>query len=206
MTHHKNAVVAAFKSWLPFAIVIVIFAGLVYVAIQQNYRMSAYDPQIQNAEDIAGAVSKGLTTPDAIVSPNPTADIGDSLSVMAAVFSATGTPIGSSVSVNGKLPTLPQGIFDYAKQHGEERLTWQPQTGVRIAAVVTSFKGPNPGYVLVGRSLKEIELRINMLTEMTAAAALLALILTFLVLYFFASKDPQHHIEHAHTHTETTAV
>ena len=45
--------------WLPLGLVTLILCGLVNLAVQQNYRMSANDPQIQIAEDVADAVSQG---------------------------------------------------------------------------------------------------------------------------------------------------
>lgn len=68
----------ALLSWLPLAAAIVVMSGLIYVAVQQNYRMSANDPQIQVAEDIAAAIDQG-TPPDSIVSPNPTVDLSSTL-------------------------------------------------------------------------------------------------------------------------------
>ena len=196
MTHHKSTLSVTFANWLPFAVIILVFAGLVYVGVQQNYRLNSDDPQIQNAEDIANALDAGSAMPDSIVPPTPTADIAASLSPMAAVFTSTGTPIGASVLVNNKLPTLPAGVFAYVSQHGEERFTWQPTPTVRIAAVVVHFTGATPGYILVGRSLKEVEKRIQQLTEMTALATLVALILTFLCVWYLTKMHEAHHPRH----------
>jgi hypothetical protein len=151
--------------------------------------MSANDPQIQIAEDIADAITTGKAQPDSIVSPEPTADITSSLATFAAIYSATGTPIGSSVSLDGKLPTLPSGVFDNAKLHKEDRLTWQPKAGVRIAAVVVYFGGSNPGFVLAGRSLKEIEIRESQILLLSGLAGIIALVLTFIVMLFFTNKS-----------------
>jgi hypothetical protein len=180
------------RAWLPLAAVIVIFTGLVCVTVQQNYRMSANDPQIQIAEDIAEALSSGKAQADAIVPPQPTAEMAPSLATFVVIYSATGTPIGSSVALDGKLPTLPAGVLDAAKLRGENRLTWQPKTGVRIAAVVVSFSGPNPGYVLAGRSLREVEVRESQLNIMAASAGGLALVVAFLILMYFAKGEERH--------------
>ncbi len=206
MTQHKKRLHAAFLTWLPFAIIIIIFTGLAYVAVQQNYRMNANDPQIQITQDITNALNQGTAPPDSIVPPNPTTDIGQSLQPFVAIYTATGTPIGSSVAVNGKLPTLPSGVFDYVKSHGEERFTWQPSGSVRVAAVVTRFTGQQGGFVLAGRSLKEIEIRESQLTMMAAFAGILALVLTYLVLLYLTklpevhhtiAEEPEHHLHHA---------
>lgn len=178
-----------FKQWLPLAVVIVIFSGLVYAVVQQNYRQSANDPQIQVAQDIATAIGQG-TPADGIVPPNPTAPMSPSLATFVAIYSATGTPIGSSVSLDGKLPTLPQGVFNTVKLKGDDRFTWQPDPGVRIAAVVEPYtSGQTTGYILAGRSLKEIEIRENALELMTGIAMLLALLLSYLVAFLVATMS-----------------
>ena len=180
---NKNVWLDALKQWLPLGVAIIIFSGLVYVAVQQNYRMAANDPQIQIARDISTAISQG-TPADGIVPASPTVSITASLSPFVTIYNATNTPIGSSVSLNGKLPTLPPGVFDKVKAKGESDFTWQPQPGVRIAAVVTRYSsGPDSGYILAGRSLKEVEIRENNLTKMTAVATALALLLSYLTAF-----------------------
>ncbi len=201
-----------FVSWLPLAVVIVIFSGLVYAAVQQNFRMSANDPQIQVAEDVALAVTTGQAPPESIVPAQPTADMAKSLSTFLVIYTATGTPIGASVALDGKLPVPPSGVFDSVKQHGEDRFTWEPKPGLRIAAVVTQYSGPQSGYVLVGRSLREVEIREANLELMAAVAGVAALLITFLLMLYFAkmsapensvakaepekAAEPEHHHEH----------
>ena len=58
MSHHKKIFQEALFSWLPLAVAIIIMSGLVYVVAQQNYRLTANDPQIQIAQDIAAALNK----------------------------------------------------------------------------------------------------------------------------------------------------
>ncbi|MEK7161684.1 MAG: hypothetical protein AAB729_03270, partial [Patescibacteria group bacterium] len=72
MSHHKKIFQEALFSWLPLAVAIIIMSGLVYVVAQQNYRLTANDPQIQIAQDIAAALNKGDVQADAIVPPTPT--------------------------------------------------------------------------------------------------------------------------------------
>ncbi|MBI5531042.1 MAG: hypothetical protein HY918_06125 [Candidatus Doudnabacteria bacterium] len=200
---HKHHLKQACQIWLPMAVITVILAGLVYAAVQQNYRQSANDPQIQIARDVADAIVRGDAQADGIVPPTPTSELANSLATFVAVYSATGTPIGASVSVDGKLPTLPVGVFLAAAQKGENRFTWQPKTGVRVAAVLESFKGKDSGYILVGRSIREVEVRIAQLTIMTGIATALALILSYLAVLWYAMQviKPEHH-EHIHEHTE----
>ena len=56
-----------------------------------------------------------------------------------------------------------------SRQHGEERLSWQPRRGVRIAAVVQRVGGAHPGFVLAGRSLREVEDREEQVLQMAGA-------------------------------------
>jgi len=47
-------------------------------------------------------------------------------------------------------------VLSSTKNGSENWVTWQPRGGVRIAAVVVKSQG---GYVLAGRSLREVEKR-----------------------------------------------
>lgn len=183
---NNNLWYKTFIAWLPLGAVIVIFSGLVYAAVQQSYRMSANDPQIQVAEDVALAVSNGQAPPDSIVPTQPSADMAKSLSTFLAIYSATGTPIGSSVALDGKLPIPPAGMFDYVRQHGEFKETWEPKPGLRIAAVMVPYNGLQSGFILVGRSLREVEIREANLEKMAAAAGVAAVLITFLLMLYFS--------------------
>jgi hypothetical protein len=145
------------KSWIPLAVVITLMSGLVYVTMQQSQRIGANDPQIQMAEDVASALTAGKPL-DSIV-PAAQIDIATSLAPYVVVFDASGKTIASSGLLHNQLPTLPSGVFDYVRQRGEDRITWQPEPGVRSATVVTSYGGAQPGFVLAGRSLREVENR-----------------------------------------------
>lgn len=182
MFQNKNKWYKGFILWLPLGLVALILCGFVNLAVQQNYRMSANDPQIQVAEDIASAVSSGNATPDQIVSPNPTQDLANTLSSFLIIYTATGTPIGSSVVLDGKIPSMPAGVSDYVNLHGEDRITWQPKPGVREAVVVTKFGGATPGFALVGRSLKEIEIRESNLNKISLIALGASWILSYLLI------------------------
>jgi hypothetical protein len=139
-------------------------AGLIYVVVQQNYRQSANDPQIQLAEDSAARLGAGAQ-PQAVVGAD-TVDLVRSLSPFLIVYDDKGNPVASSAQLNGQTPSLPAGVFSSVRESGEDRLTWQPQEGVREAAVIVQFGGSQPGFVLGGRSLTEVEKRVDQLTWM----------------------------------------
>ncbi|MCL4395760.1 MAG: hypothetical protein M1482_13325 [Chloroflexi bacterium] len=147
------------RFWLPLAVVITLLAGLLYGVVQQVNRISANDPQIQLAQDAASALSAG--EPVALVVPADKVDIAHSLAPYVVAFDDSGKVVASSGYLNGAYPALPSGVFDYVRANGEDRITWQPQPGVRSALVVTRVSGPQPGFVMAGRSLREVENRID---------------------------------------------
>src|SRR3954447_21008146 len=162
------------KYWLPTAVAATLLAALIYGAVQQNIRLSANDPQIQVAEDTAQRLGQG-GQPDAQLAQQPV-DIAKSLAVFTMVFDAAGQPRVSGAQLDGQIPVVPAGIFDYVRSHDEERVTWQPRPGVRIAAVVTRYSGTQSGFVLAGRSLREVEKRTHLLTLQVGVAWLATMV------------------------------
>lgn len=147
------------RYWLPFAFVITVLCGLILATSQQIYRQSANDPQIQFSEDIASRLSQGEPT-DSYATSSPI-DIGKSLAPFMIIYNEKGQPVVSQVILDGKTPTIPPGVLDVARQRTEYKVTWQPKPGVRIASVITHYGlGQQAGFVLVGRSLREVENRV----------------------------------------------
>ncbi len=159
------------KPWLPIAAVTTILCGLAYLSVQQDLRMSANDPQIQMAEDAAQGLTQGAAV-DTVV-PTSQIDIARSLAPFVIVFDNRGNPLASSGLLQGEIPHLPPGVLDYVRQNGEDRITWQPQPGVRMASVVVGFSGVKSGFVLAARSLREIEKREDQ-AELEAGLAWIA--------------------------------
>ena len=166
------------KYWLRMAVIVTGLSGLTYTAIQQVLRQSADDPQIQMAEDTAAKLADGQQLQNVV--PPEKVDIATSLAPYIIVFDASGKPIDSSALLDGQAPTIPSGVFDYVRQHGEDRITWSPQFGVRSAIVVIRFHGPNPGFVLAGRSLREVEIREDNILKIIFAGWITILVVTFL--------------------------
>jgi hypothetical protein len=152
----------AIRSWLVLGVAITLLSGVIFGAAHQNYRQSANDPQIQIAEDLAGSLAANTSGKQPSLSGNASIDMATSLATFVAIYDEQGNPITSSGLLDGKMPTLPQGVFDYTRNHGQDRITWEPKDGVRHAIVVQHFGGSQPGFVMVGRSLREVEKRISM--------------------------------------------
>lgn len=172
-------------------------AGLALYAIpQQVLRQGANDPQIQMATDLAARLdyygaSDGLRQ-GALLNSGAVVDMTRSLSPFLVVYDDQGRALGSTAQLNGQTPVPPAGVFDYVRGHGEERVSWQPQRGVRVAAVVERVSGQQPGFVLAGRSLREVESREAQVEHMAGLAwlGMLGLILlgTVMVGWFTRGK------------------
>lgn len=146
---------------------------------QQVLRQGANDPQIALAGDLEARLESGVAPAAAV--PAAAVDMARSLSPFVIVSNDQGQPLASQAVLNGQTPTPPMGVFDYVRQHGEERVSWQPVLGttsnkdeksvlnggmtvqrghgVRIAAVIQRVNGPTPGFVLAGRNMREVEAR-----------------------------------------------
>lgn len=144
--------------------VVTVILLLIYAAVQQTHRTHANDPQIQMARDISLHLKQGKIIEP--IFPVDSIDISKSLGVFAVLYDDHSKPVRSSGFLNGNMPQLPAGVFDFVRSHGEEAITWQPQPGVRMAMVVASVQSPNVSFVAVGRSLKEVEVREGNLLSM----------------------------------------
>lgn len=138
--------------------------ALAFYAIPQHVlRSGLNDPQIQMATDLAVRLEQGSDPANALPT-GPRVDMARSLAPFAIIYDDQGHPIASQGMLNGAAPAPPAGVFDHVRQHGEDRLTWQPVRGpggVRIAAVIERVNGAHPGFVLAGRNMREVEARIG---------------------------------------------
>jgi len=131
------------------------------------------------ANDAADALNSGSSI-ESIV-PQEEVLFAKSLAPFFLIFNSSEQPVAGSGILNNSLQTLPDGVLDYAKEHGENRVTWQPQSGVRIAVVVVPYKD---GFVLAGRNLREVEAREAQVSGFVVATWILALIATFIMIAF----------------------
>ncbi len=146
------------RQFLPLALVATILSGLIFFSSQKILRQSTNDPQIQMAQEFAQALQNGKSPQD-ITGPTQV-DLNKSLSSFVIIFDDSGKIVASQAVLDGRVPTLPKGVFDYTRSKGTDRISWQPKPNIRIAAVLERFEGSKPGFILVGRSLKETDSRI----------------------------------------------
>jgi hypothetical protein len=150
-------------------ILMALFSALTlgFVIIEQNsLRQSANDPQLGMAADLVSRLARGTSAAAAI--PNDQTDMDSSLSAFVIAYNEQGQVLASSAQLNGVVPQLPRGVLDFVRRNGEERITWAPRRDVRIASVVRHVSGPQGGFVIAGRNLREIESRKNLILEQAA--------------------------------------
>jgi hypothetical protein len=160
-------------AWLPFAVAITGLAALAYALDQSNLRHGADDPQIQLAEDAASRLAAGAPVATVVPHTDAPVDIARSLATFVIVYDTADRPVASTAVLDRATPLLPAGVSASARQR-EDRVTWQPRDGVRIAAVVVSYSG---GTVVAGRSLREVEARADDALAVTGLAWLTCLAL-----------------------------
>lgn len=165
--------------YLPFAVVITAFCVLAYATVQQAYRQGANDPQIQIARDAAYALELGKAVEQVV--PSDVVDMDRSLAPFLIVYNTDEQPVAASGTLNDSLQTVPEGVLGYAREKGENRVTWQPQPGTRIAVVIVPYQD---GYVLAGRNLREVEFREAQTTQFAGLTWLLAMAATLIVIAF----------------------
>ena len=148
-----------------------------YSIPQQVLRQGANDPQIALATDLVAVLEQGDLVAmlqqgalPAVAGGSARVDMARSLSPFLIVYDDQGHPLASQAQLNGQIPAPPPGVFENVRQHREARISWQPvlgrEHGVRIAAVIQRVNGPNPGFVLAGRNMREVEARIDQVQQM----------------------------------------
>ncbi len=171
------------------AIIISAIVLLIYISVQQSYRSSANDPQLQMARDISNALSSGKS--QGKIFTVDTIDLTQSLAVFVTLFDKGGNPIQSTGFINATMPRLPQGVYQFTNSNQEDVITWQPQPNVRMATVIEKVNDANIGFVAVGRSLKEVEVRESNILKMSGIVlgiCLALLIIHFVIQNFLARK------------------
>lgn len=196
--------------WIPIAVAGTVVIGLMYAVVQQGYRQSANDTQIEFARNAADYLSQGVS-PQVLISTLSKVDMTKSLSIFSIVFDKNGK-IMYSTAVRGSTLTQhtdsdpfvpPAGVFDYVRAHGEDRITWQTSTGLRFAAVIvpwsvdaetapkTALGTTTSGFFLAARSLALVEDHIRlagMICLMGWLAYIILTVLAVLLTHNFVQK------------------
>ena len=168
------------RIWVPLAVAVSALSLLVYVGVQQTYRQSLNDPQLQLAEDGAARLSAGAS-PESVAG-SPTVDADKSLAPFVIVVGADDAVLASSVALDGSAPRPPIGVLDTARVKGTDTVTWEPRTGVRIASVSVAATGGR--VVVAGRNMRAVEARIDQFGQPALLAWLATLAATLVATWF----------------------
>ena len=169
--------------WIAFALIVCIVFGTVGVIVKTAQRTAANSPQLQIAEDAAAQLKARQSSSLPTANLDPYVDMAKSLAPFVVIYDNLGDPLDGTGYLNGKLPTIPYDVLTHATINNPHAITWQPQPGVREAAVVAL--SPMGNYVLASRSLKEVERQENLTYKMTfigMGAALAVLGVTYFVI------------------------
>ncbi len=177
-----------FFQYLLVAGAITVIFAVIYTAVQQTYRSGANDPQLQIVQDIESRLHSDKSVEKYF---DDTIDIAQSFTPFNALFDANGKAIRSTGYLHNSLPVLPAGVFDFAKAHNEDVLTWQPESGVRMAMVIKYVKASPVNFVASGRSLLDVEVREHNLTAIIIIGWIICIGLLLLnaVIGFFKNKE-----------------
>ncbi len=170
------------RQWLPLAVTIVGLIGVIYIVAQQGFRLGANDLPAQLAHDGAEARSTGAD-PASLVGQG-TVELSQELGPFIMVFDESGAVVASSAQLRGKVPEVPPGVLDVARLRGEDRVTWQPEYGVRMATVTVRVRGGPGGFVLAGHSLLEAEKHIDQAGLLCALGAIAILVGSLVAVVF----------------------
>ncbi|MDB5133007.1 MAG: hypothetical protein JWR02_2756 [Mucilaginibacter sp.] len=151
-----------FKNWVPYAAIITLLCGIIFITTQQSFRSTADDPQYQLIEDGTVAINNGAN-PKSLVNPAQSIEISKSLAPFIVIYDSGGNLIAANANLDGKALTIPKGVLNYIEKHGKDAATWQPRPGVRLAMV--GMKSDAGKIVIAGRSLRKVEERIARLGE-----------------------------------------
>jgi hypothetical protein len=152
----RVALVHALVVYLPPAAAATGLAMLAYLLVQQCLRLSADDLPAALAESTVSQLDRGVAPDQAL--PPDRIELTHSLSPFVLVFDASGQLVTSSAILEGQAPRYPLGALESARARGENRVTWQPEAGVRLATVARPWSG---GFVVAGQSLQLTEQHID---------------------------------------------
>jgi hypothetical protein len=145
-------------------LILTLFGFPAAMSLNGMFRRTANEPQTEIARQYASRLADGEQLEDVI--PARRVDLQQSLEPFAIFYNNQGIPIGGNGYLNQTLQRPPAGVFAYLRAHGNDTITWQPKPGVRIAAVMLRVAGPNPGFLLTGRSLRAVEQQESTLRKM----------------------------------------
>ena len=175
-----------FIFWIVIIFLVTFTCLLTYVVTQQVIRLGANELPVQFATETSTRLENGQSVKDAI--PDETIDISKSLGTFVMIFDKDKNLIATSAMMGNVKPDYAKGVLDYVDKRGEDRVTWQPQVGLRFATVATKIRDK---YIVAGRSLQEPEKLIGTIGNIAFLAWLACVIfssIALVIIYIFIKK------------------
>lgn len=157
------------------ALVLSFLGGGAALVIDQMMRSGANQPQIDMVNWYAGELGAGVAPEDEI--PPGYVDLESSLQPFVIFYDDQGRPVKGTGYLDQALPAPPSGVFDFVREHGSEKVTWEPRHGVRLASVIQRVNGNNAGFLLAGRSLRLVEEEKDILWKMALGVWIVVMLL-----------------------------
>ena len=180
------------KALILLVFVFSFFFFSIYIVFQQYIRSSANDNPDRITRNVWPIVYNG-TMKQFYDTQGEISDLNYPFGI---IFDSQGGAGDSPLRVLGKPITLPQGVFDYAKTHGDDRITWEPLIGSRFAAVITYVPTFIAGqslstttgrtgdlYILTAVSLHESELHADETGLLLLKGWIISIILSVAVIF-----------------------
>lgn len=144
-----------YRSPFFYSLALIIGCLSIYIIIQQSLRMTANSPQDSIVENMSLLAAKQGISLEPILKQS--IDITSEETPFVIVYDKDGNFLASSAVLKGRIPVLPKGVFETVKKSIKKSFTWEPEGGIRIAAVMKYYSGKYSGYILVGRTLTTVE-------------------------------------------------
>lgn len=187
--------------WVQYALIIILVGGFAALSVAHLYRFNFDVPQIEITEALQNALLLGAQPQEVVPDSSGVIDVGKITTPLVAVFDAEGQAVAYNAMVNGSAPVPPKGVFEEALARGENRITWEPEEGTRIALIVRPVG--DAGFAVSGKNLRIAEEQIASLWLRAWFMLGFALLLTLALELFGAWRHSQHsqrNAERGHVH------
>lgn len=164
--------------WLIFMFFVTFTCSLMYLVAQQSMRLSANEAPEQLAVATKLKLQSGKN-PDSMI-PADKVNISKSLDSFFMLFDHNKKIMASSGVMGDSNPSFPQSVLNNVSQSHEDRITWQPEPGLRFATVALKFSN---GYIVAAHSLQETENVIGEITTLMFSLWLACLVVSVTLLF-----------------------
>lgn len=141
--------------WLILMLAGIFTAGCAYISTQQSLRSGADGPAVTAVRQAMVKLENGETPQNAL--PEKT-DIRTSQTPFVYIYDSDKNLVASSAAYGSESIAYPVSVLSEIDKRGENRVTWQPKTGLRFATVGIQFVG---GYIIGCYPLSETENTIS---------------------------------------------